>query len=92
MRRSLRHSAGQCTCAPANPSGTGLVYSTYFGGNDAGGNPDYANAIAVDGSGNTYITGESGPKDITVTQTAYPGGFDTAWAAKLDLPPLGSGG
>jgi len=42
------------------PSGSSLIYSTYFGG------PGYesGNGIAVDGSGNVYLTGEttSGPQ------------------------------
>ena len=36
-----------------SPAGTAIVYSTYFGGSSF----DRANAIAVDSSGNAYITG-----------------------------------
>ena len=36
-----------------NPNGSGLVYSTYFGGNDK----DQANGIAVDSQGRASITG-----------------------------------
>jgi uncharacterized protein (TIGR03437 family) len=37
-----------------NPTGTGLVYSTFLGGN---GSWAYATAIAVDGTGRAYIAG-----------------------------------
>jgi hypothetical protein len=39
--------------AELNPSGSNLIYSTYLGG----GAPDAANGIAVDSSGNAYVTG-----------------------------------
>ncbi len=39
--------------AKLNESGSALVYATYFGGSGS----DGANGIAVDGSGNTYVTG-----------------------------------
>jgi len=39
--------------AKLNPAGTALIYSTYLGGS----NQDYATGIAVDSSGNAYVTG-----------------------------------
>jgi len=39
--------------AKVNPAGTELVYSTYLGGSGS----DIGSAIAVDGSGNAYLTG-----------------------------------
>src|SRR5262249_11474677 len=42
-----------------NPSGSALVYSTYFGGGSA----DDPYAIAVDQSGNAYITGRTNSSD-----------------------------
>ncbi len=40
-----------------NPSGTTSTYSTYLGGSDN--EVEYGYAIAVDGAGNAYITGET---------------------------------
>lgn len=53
-----------------NPTGTALVYSFTFGNTGTGGNVyadanAYANAIAVDASGNAYITGST-------SSTAFP--------------------
>jgi hypothetical protein len=43
-----------------NPSGSGLVYSTYLGG----GSGDDAYAIALDRAGNAYITGRTNSSDF----------------------------
>jgi hypothetical protein len=52
-----------------NAAGTALVYSTYIGGSG----DEYGNAIAVDGSGNAYVTGETFSTNYDVT----PGAFQT---------------
>jgi hypothetical protein len=66
-----------------NASGTALVYSTYLGGN----NTDVGNGIAVDGSGNAYITGYTLSTNFPTTagafQTSYGGGYD-AFVTKLN--------
>lgn len=58
-----------------NPSGTAFVYSTYLGGSGSAYNDpplgDQANSIAVDGSGNAYITGTTSSADFPVTKGAY---------------------
>ena len=41
-----------------NPTGSALVYSTYLGGNDQTYN-DYGYGIAVDSSGDAYVTGQT---------------------------------
>ena len=64
-------------------SGTSsLVYSTYLGGTDY----DFSSGIAVDGSGNAYITGYTSSSDFPTTPSAYQGnkiGFDVAFVTKL---------
>ncbi len=73
--------------AKLNPAGGGasdLVYSTYLGGSGA----DQGNGIAVDGSGNAYVTGYTTSTDFPTTsgayQTVYGGGSETAFVTKLN--------
>ena len=52
----------------------GLVYSTYLGGSagaSAGRNDDQGNAIAVDSSGNAYVTGPAASADFPTTMGAF---------------------
>lgn len=55
---------GDAFIAKLNPAGSGLVYSTYFGG---GGN-DFGSGIASDASGNAYVAGlwNSGTSEFPV--------------------------
>jgi len=50
-----------------NPTGTALVYSTYLGGNVT----DNATAIALDSSGDAYITGVTDSPTFPVTSGAF---------------------
>lgn len=62
--------------------GTALVYSTYLGG----GEEDFGNAIAVDGSGRVHLAGAVASPDFPVPctfQGSHAGGFD-AVVARLD--------
>jgi hypothetical protein len=66
-----------------NPSGNALIYSTYLGGNSS----DYGYAIAVDSSGNAYVTAETASTDFPTKnpfQASYGGGGADAIIAKLD--------
>ena len=49
------------------PDGSSLVYSTYLGGNGA----DHGYAIAVDSSGNAYVTGLTTSPNFPITAGAY---------------------
>jgi hypothetical protein len=60
-----------------NATGTALVYSTYIGGSDY----DGGYAIAVDGSGNAYVTGRTFSTDYDVT----PGAFQTTNGGLADV-------
>jgi len=53
--------------AKISPDGGTLVYSTYLSGSTG----DSAFAIAVDGSGNAYLTGYAGSADFPVTPGAF---------------------
>jgi hypothetical protein len=50
-----------------SPDGSQVLYSTYFGG--SGG--DGASGIAVDGTGNAYVTGSTSSTDFPTTSTAF---------------------
>jgi hypothetical protein len=66
-----------------NASGSGLVYSTYIGG----GSDDYGYGIAVDGSGNAYVTGNTGSTNYDVTPGAFQttlGGYSDVFVTKLN--------
>ena len=53
--------------AKLNPQGSGLVYSTYLGGNMG----DEAWALAVDAGGNAYIAGDAGSPNFPTTAGAF---------------------
>jgi len=70
-----------------NPTGTGIVYSTYIGGMGT----EEARAIAVDAAGNAYVGGYTDGADFPAT----PGAFQTTFAGvddcvALKLNPTGS--
>jgi len=54
--------------AKVNAAGTALVYAGYIGGSG----DDYGNGIAVDGSGNAYLTGDTTSSEATFPVTVGP--------------------
>jgi hypothetical protein len=76
--------------AKLNPDGSALVYSTYLGGDG----DDRGSSIAVDSSGNAYLTGTTQSTDFPVFPVnppgvfqPTPGSFQDAFVAKLDPDP-----
>jgi len=71
--------------AKVNASGTALVYCGYIGGSDY----DESNSIAVDGSGNAYVTGYTDSTQATFSviggpDLTYNGGSNDAFVAKVN--------
>ncbi len=64
---------GDAFVTKLNATGSALVYSTYLGGGDQ----DYATGIAVDGSGDAYVTGDTVSTDFPTT----PGSLQPVIAA-----------
>ena len=64
--------------------GDALVYSTYLGGSST----DYGQGIALDSSGNAYVTGYTDSTNFPVTtgayQTTYGGGTDNAFVTAFN--------
>jgi len=72
-----------------NATGTALSYSTYLGGAL---NDDYAFGIAVDASGNVYVTGYTFATDFVTTGSAYDSvhsGSTDAFLTKLNTSGSG---
>lgn len=79
-----------------NPTGSALVYSTYLGGSGNTGNKgqfgDVGQGIAVDSSGDAYVTGLTQSTNFPVTEGAYQtvnnstlsGGPENAFVTKLN--------
>lgn len=80
---------GDAFVAELNAAGTAFVYATYLGGNMR----DTAEDLAIDGSGNVYVTGWTSSADFPTSAGAYrttmpsaPSGFDptTTFVTKVN--------
>jgi Beta-propeller repeat len=72
-----------------NSTGTALIYSTYFGGD----NRDSGNDIALDGAGNAYVTGLTDSGNLPTTPGAFRttiAGGDEFNAFAMKLNPAGT--
>ena len=69
-----------------NPAGSGLLYSTFLGGS----RDDGGNAIAVDGVGSIYITGNTLSSDFPITPGAFDMSYNGGDAFVVKLNPAGS--
>jgi len=89
LQTVLSNSAWDAFLSEVNPSGTGLLYSTYFGGSCAMG--DLGDGVALDWNGNSYLAGSTCSSDLSVYptnayQTSLNGSYN-AFVAKLALNP-----
>ena len=77
-------SNGDAFVTKLNASGTALVYSTYLGGSSY----NYGNGIAVDSTGNAYVTGNTTSTNFPTTTGAYDtasNGSNDAFVTKLNV-------
>jgi len=90
------------TVSKLNPTGTALVWSTYMGGTPTalpagnGSDPwEFGRAIAIDSSGNVYVTGQTTSSNFPITKgafrtTLHVNPFDATDAFVTKLNPSGS--
>ena len=76
----LNSSFGNAFVTKFNATGSALVYSTYLGG--TGG--EQGTGIAVDSSGNAYVSGSTGSTDFPTTSGAFQTTPGTSYVAKLN--------
>lgn len=73
-----------------NAAGSALVYSTFLGGSRY----DYAYALALDATGNVFVTGTTNSSDFPVTpgawNTTFPGPTRAGYVYVAELNTLGS--
>jgi hypothetical protein len=80
------HGNGDAFVTKLNAAGSALVYSTYLGGSGQ----DYGRAIAVDASGNAYVTGSTGSTDLPTQNPLQPSNQGTGDAFVTELNAAGS--
>jgi hypothetical protein len=82
LQKQARNASGTAFVLKLNPSGTGIIYSTFLGGS----NTDVGRAIAVNRNGEAYIAGSTLSQDFPTTPGALQtvnGGAQDSFVAKL---------
>ena len=77
------YNGGDAFVSKLNAAGSALVYSTYLGGSSY----DGGDGIAVDSSGNVYVTGDTSSTDFPTTTSAFQtttSGYTDAFVSKLN--------
>lgn len=74
--------------AELNPAGTSLIYSTYVGGSAF----DKGTAIAIDSSGNAYVSGYTSSPDFPATSKAFETTYQGNGKSEAFVIKLSSGG
>jgi hypothetical protein len=91
----VTESGGTAFVTQVAPSGKALVFSTYLGGSgDGNGGGDAGSGIAIDGSGSTYVAGDTWSSDFPTknafqkTNQSAANLLDTAFVTKFAPPPV----
>src|SRR5262245_4830853 len=88
------NNAGTCGVfvTKLNPQGSSLVYSTYLGGSDGGfeQESEFGCGIAVDSSGNAYVTGRTFSSDFPTANALQPNNAGDYDVFVTKLNPQGS--
>ncbi|MCU1268379.1 MAG: hypothetical protein JWM21_4697 [Acidobacteria bacterium] len=79
-------SGGEAFVTKLNAAGSTKLFSTYLGGSLS----DLANSIAVDASGNTYITGQTSSQNFPIASALQPAKSSLADAFVAKFNPSGS--
>ncbi len=80
LQSTDKNTSGTGFVVKINPSGSAFVYSTYLGGSVI----DYVYAIAVDSSGNAYVTGRTNSSDFPIVNALETTGAPTAFVSKIN--------
>jgi Beta-propeller repeat len=84
FKTGLGGTASDAFVSKLNGTGSALIYSTYLGGSSY----DEGSGIAVDASGNAYVTGWTASGNFPTTagafQTTFGEGYDDAFVSKLN--------